>query len=172
MIFKLQISVLKNTALTISNFRSANISFTIFLILLLSIWIFGFLSPLIAKIENPFIQFLLARIYSRVCHQDAAKCISLGGEIMFVCSRCAGIYFGALSAGILALLYKIPELTLKHLTILSLPLMLHVALTFTGIYSYSKMIAFITGICFGSAVSLIFFSEVKQLISKYNYKNE
>jgi uncharacterized membrane protein len=169
-IYNLQLSVLKNTAPIHYNFRSSYFLLSIFYLSFLAIWIFGFISPLIEKIENPLIQILLSKAYSGMCHQDSEKCISLAGELMLVCARCAGIYFGALLTGILTSLTRIPELNLKHLTILSLPLILDVSFTIAALYSYSKFIAFITGLSFGCAITFIILAEVKQLILNNKYR--
>lgn len=162
----MQFSVLKNTAPTFSTVRTDSIFFRLFFLSLTAIWIFGFLSPVITKFIDPFIHFLFSRTYSRICHQDIEKCISVGGESMLVCARCAGIYIGAFLATILNVFTRIPILTLKLIIIFSLPLILDVSFTFSGLYSYSQLIAFITGLSFGSAITFVILAEVKQLISK------
>ncbi len=41
-------------------------------------------------------------LYAPLCHQKAERSLLLFGETMAVCSRCAGLYFGAAAALILA----------------------------------------------------------------------
>ncbi len=162
----MQLSVLKSTAPFFSSFRTNPILFNFFFLSLLAIWIVGFLSPIVTKIESPLTQFVLSRTYSRVCHQDSSKCILLGGESMLVCARCTGLYFGAFLAGILSTLTRIPVLNYKLIIIFFLPLTLDVFFTFFDIYSYSKWIAFTTALSFGCAITFIIMTEVQELISK------
>ena len=109
--------------------------------------------------------FLLSKSYSTVCHQESAKCISLGSETMLVCARCAGIYFGALSAGLLGLFYTIPLLSIRVLMVSALPLLADVFLTFSGVYAYSQLAAFATGLILGSVVYLFLLKELENLFS-------
>jgi uncharacterized membrane protein len=108
---------------------------------------------------------LLSRIYSTVCHQESVKCISIGGINMLVCSRCTGIYTGALIAGLFSLLVTLPEINKKILILSTIPLTMDVLFTFTGVYSYSKSIAFSTGLAFGSTIYLLIISELENLFS-------
>ncbi|NIM00893.1 MAG: DUF2085 domain-containing protein [Acidobacteria bacterium] len=43
-------------------------------------------------------------LYAPICHQKAERSLNLFGEVMAVCSRCSGLYFGATLAVLLALL--------------------------------------------------------------------
>jgi uncharacterized membrane protein len=43
-------------------------------------------------------------LYAPICHQKAERSLTLFGEVMAVCSRCSGLYFGATLAVLLALL--------------------------------------------------------------------
>jgi uncharacterized membrane protein len=141
---------------------------TLIRLLLLSfliLWTIGFLQPTFLTQNNSLANYFLAKIYSRVCHQESSKCIIIANESMLVCARCAGIYFGAMIAGLLTLIHSIPELKLKVLLIASIPLLLDVCLTFLGVYKYSPTIAFITGLAFGSVIYLFLLSELENLFS-------
>jgi uncharacterized membrane protein len=107
--------------------------------------------------------FLLSKIYSTVCHQESAKCISIGGASMLVCARCAGIYAGALTAGYLTLILITPSINLKVFILSLIPLLIDVFFTFTGVYVYSQILAFATGSIFGIAVYLFLQSELENL---------
>jgi uncharacterized membrane protein len=109
--------------------------------------------------------FLLSKSYSTVCHQESTKCISLGSDTMLVCARCAGIYFGALLAGLLGLFYTIPLLSIKVLMVSAIPLLADVFLTLSGVYAYSQLAAFATGLIFGSVVYLFVLKELENLFS-------
>ena len=96
---------------------------------------------------------LLKKMYGVVCHQRIEKTFLVNGHHFFVCARCTGIYAGALLISFLSL-FSFPKLPgkVKFLYILSFPMLVDVLSTTLGIYSYSKFIAFITGLFFGSVV--------------------
>jgi len=131
----------------------------------LSIWIYGFLISSITSINNSVLNFLLSRIYSNVCHQESAKCISIGSASMLVCARCAGIYSGALIAGLISLLLIVPSISRRVLILSSIPLAMDVFFTFTGVYNYSQFLAFATGLAFGGIIYLLIVSELENLFS-------
>lgn len=145
-----------------------------FLLSLLAIWITGFFLPLFTTIKNPLTNFVMTRFYSTVCHQEGFKCISVNNSSMLVCARCAGIYFGALIAAISSL-FNIRSLISKKLLLISiLPLVTDVFLISFGIYSYSKSLAFFTGIIFGSVIYHFIIAEIDKLNLKqiFNTGNE
>jgi uncharacterized membrane protein len=107
----------------------------------------------------------LSKIYSTVCHQESAKCISIGGWSMLVCARCAGIYAGALTAGYLTLILIAPSISLKVFMLFFIPLLIDMFFTFIGVYVYSQSLAFATGSIFGIAVYLFLQSELENLFS-------
>lgn len=109
---------------------------------------------------------LLARVYSNVCHQESAKCISIGNASMMVCSRCAGIYFGAFTAGLLSLLLIVPSISRTVLILSAIPLGMDVLFVLTGVYTYSQGIASATGLVFGGVVYLFLLNELENLFSK------
>lgn len=136
----------------------------------LSFWILGFLLPAISSANNLMTNFLLSKIYSTVCHQESAKCISIGSTSMLVCARCAGIYAGALIAGLLSLLTNRPSISRRVLIFSSIPLAIDVFLTFTGVYKYSQSLAFTTGLAFGGIVYLLILSELENLFFNKPFK--
>jgi uncharacterized membrane protein len=137
----------------------------IILLLILSLWIYGFLLPTITSIDNTISNILLSGVYSKICHQQNAKCITIGGSSMLVCARCAGIYFGAFTAGLLSLFLIVPSISRKVLILSAIPLAIDVFLTFTGVYNYSQGLAFATGLVFGGIVYLLIMSELENLFS-------
>jgi uncharacterized membrane protein len=121
----------------------------------ISVWCFGFTcrSILPDSAYTAIASLFLKRIYGAVCHQHIEKTIFSGGYYFFVCARCTGIYFGVLMASFnsLIILHRLPVKT-KLLYISSVPMLIDVISTTIGIYPYSKIIALLTGIFFGSAV--------------------
>jgi uncharacterized membrane protein len=160
----LQIEVSKNFKLIIFKPDSKIFLVRIFILLLLASWMVGFLLPLIISIENPFINYVLKRFYSTVCHQEGFKCISIGQATMLVCARCAGIYFGAFITSISSLFIIVPFISKKLLMISILPLMMDVFLTTSGVYTYSQFLSFVTGIIFGMVIYLFTILELEKFI--------
>jgi len=115
---------------------------------------------------------LLSRVYSNICHQENVKCISIGNASMLVCSRCAGIYFGAFSTGLLSLLIIVPSISRRVLILSAMPLAIDLFFTFTGVYTYSQRIAFATGLVFGGVVYLFLLNELENLFSKKTFSVE
>ena len=88
---------------------------------------------------------------------------------MLVCARCAGIYSGALLAGLLSLIMIIPLIGGRVLVLSSIPLASDVFLTFTGVYNYSQGFAFATGLVFGCIAYLISISKLEELFSNKSF---
>lgn len=140
------------------------------MISLMFIWILGFLQPILFTESDSLTNYFLKRIYSPVCHQESSRCINVANHGMLVCARCAGIYFGALVAGITALLFQIPYPKLKYLLIALLPLFFDVIFSSIGIYSYSKILACGTGLIFGYIVFLFLLNETENFFTLKSIK--
>lgn len=124
----------------------------IFLSLLL--WCFGFpFASLFPKSEAIIFYPFLKQIYSTVCHQIDYKSLGINGINFLVCARCSGIYLGSLLSSVL-FLFLTEKISSKidYLFISAAPMLIDVIFYSTGIYPYSKIIAFITGLIFGFAV--------------------
>ncbi|MBK9099613.1 MAG: DUF2085 domain-containing protein [bacterium] len=132
--------------------------------MMLAIWIIGFLTPILIRIDNPITNFLLIKSYSNLCHQENEKCIVLINQSMLVCARCTGIYLGAFIAGLISLFKKSNEINFNKINIMSLPMFLDVFFSTIGIYKYSQTLAFITGLAFGGMIYMIVISELENLI--------
>jgi uncharacterized membrane protein len=158
----LRFSEVNNSTELIFEHRPKIILIRFLLLSFLSIWILGFLLPAISSTNNFMTNFLLSKIYSTVCHQESAKCISIGAS-MLVCARCAGIYAGALTAGLFSLLLIVPSISLKVFMLSLIPLVIDVFFTLTGVYVYSQSLAFATGFIFGNVVYLFLQSELENL---------
>lgn len=133
------------------------------LLVFLIIWIIGFLQPIIWSNSNLLLNFSIDRIYSNVCHQQDNKCIRIAETKMLVCTRCAGIYFGALVSLFFTFFRSTPDLKFSIFILSTIPLLLDVLLTNLNLYNYSQPIAFSTGLIFGSVVCLFLLSEIENL---------
>lgn len=125
------------------------------LVFILLFWNIGFILPVLVP-DFPFLSGLVPFLhgpYSAVCHQDPAHTFSSHSILLLVCARCSGIYFGALIASMV--LAFSPTLKRKpSLNFLFIPfiiLLIHVLVSLTGIFPYSKETAFITGFLAGGA---------------------
>jgi len=155
-----------------NNFKAVNYLF----FFLLLFWSAGFLFPVLSPqfTGKPIVNQLLNYNYSIVCHQSESSEINFGSAQLVVCARCAGIYLGALLITIIMLfnLLKL-KLSLIPLLIFSAPLVIDAFAVRLNIYAYSKTIAFITGLMFGSIVLIYILETIENsfnLLSKR--KNE
>ena len=106
-------------------------------------------------------------MYSLVCHQETNKLIIIGDIQSLTCARCTGIYFGFLFLSVLNIFIgfeKSPKI--KFFLLFSVPMLLDVLFYSTGVYHYSKSIAFISGFLFGSTGFLYFYNGIKTLFNE------
>ena len=140
---------------------------------LLLVWCLGIFSEYLIQLYGGVVYALpiLKENYSFVCHQEKWKLLSCCGYESLVCSRCAGIYIGALLASIFNLFSKKEiEIKLKIFLFSSFPMIIDVAGYSIGLYKYSKTIAFLTGFLFGIVSFLYFYSAFKELINELREK--
>jgi len=130
--------------------------FRLALFFVLLLWCVGFSLKSIFPHSTEVLIFspVLKKIYSTVCHQDDLKTFTVSGEKLFVCIRCTGIYLGALLFSFIAIFLKRIRIS-KKLFLAGLSAIIADVVTYSsGIFSYSKNFAFVTGIFFGSAAFL------------------
>ena len=141
---------------------------------LLLFWSAGFLFPVLSPsfAGKPIINQLLKFNYSVVCHQSELSEINFGTAPFLVCARCAGIYLGALFTAILVLfnLLKLKS-GIISLLIFSTPLIIDAFAVRLNIYTYSKIIAFLTGLMLG-AIVLVYILEAIENSFKLVYKSK
>jgi uncharacterized membrane protein len=107
--------------------------------------------------------FFTDKIYSLVCHQDAAKSFFFAGNKLEVCARCTGIYTGAVLFSIAALFFsRLRPRDKKWLLYSMIPMAADVILYSAGVYPYSKWIAFSTGLILGSISILYIFTGIEE----------
>lgn len=146
---------------------SFHLKFLFFALILL--WSLGiFVEFLIPYFNNlalfyPSLKFL----YSHVCHQQPEKIISIEGHNLLVCSRCTGIYIGSLISSALILFIRINKINgIKYLLLAVTPMIVDVILYTFGFYSYSKEIAFFTGVLFGIVGIAYIYNGIQFLLIK------
>jgi uncharacterized membrane protein len=138
------------------------------ILILIIFWIAAFSNLIFtgyAGILYPFAN----KCFSLVCHQDPEKSFTYAGKQMLVCARCTGIYLGAAMAAVISLFpFNIRMPYKKYLFVSALPLFADVILYNSGVYSYNKSTALITGIILGSAVFIYILAAVENY--KYEYE--
>ncbi|MDP4115621.1 MAG: DUF2085 domain-containing protein [Bacteroidota bacterium] len=132
---------------------------------MLGIFIVGF--SIVAITNNPHIKIYypyLKLFYSKICHQIPYKSIEVNGFHFLVCARCTGIYAGAFLSSLFFLLAgKIRFNVNLRFLLLFLPMIVDIFSYKIGLYNYSKIVAFFTGLPAGfmvvSVIISIFASE-------------
>ncbi len=147
------------------------LSIKLVIVSLVLIWCAGIFFEWIIPLNNKFILILpfLHKAYSPVCHQIKTKLITDGTYETLVCARCAGIYLGSLIICFALIFINLEKkLSIKPLLIFSAPMIADVLLYSIGIYNYSKLIAFSTGLLFGSAGFLYLYNGLRQFFVELN----
>lgn len=142
-------------------------SLKIVIALLVLIWCVGIFSEWLIPLNDNFTLAVpfLHKSYSLVCHQNKAKLITDGTCQTLVCARCTGIYLGSFISSIVLLLFSFEKnLGIKPLLVFSAPMILDVFLNSINLYNYSKAIAFLTGLLFGSVGFLYLYNGLYQLL--------
>ena len=171
------VSVKKSNILSIEN-RTINrlFPFKLVMIFLMIIFCTGLLFPVLTPEFNgkSIINHVLSNMFSLVCHQSDQALFNFNNNHTLVCARCLGIYFGALVLIIVITIQSIRlNLGLKPLIIFSAPMLLDAIFVRLNFYSYSKTVAFITGLLFGMiAVFYIIDTIEKSFDTQQNEKYE
>jgi uncharacterized membrane protein len=132
-------------------------------------------SLLAANNANHFVSAFLNHTYSIVCHQAEHKLIYIDGSSTYLCARCTGIYIGALVMSVSLMINNFrTNNSLKSLIISSSIILLDVVFVNTGLYNYSKWIAFTSGFLFGAVIYIyilrVFIEFLQSIIPKRNYE--
>jgi len=155
--------------LIVTSIRTINI--ILFIIILL--WWIGIIWEIVAYyLPNSF--YLLPFLkynYSIVCHTQSDKLFQIGNFNTLVCSRCFGIYSGALLSITLLLLGFSKSVSTKVLLFISIPLFTDVILSSLSLYSYSRNISLFTGLLLGSIGFIYIHNSLKNFLIKDKGEN-
>ena len=133
-------------------------AFKILLFFLLLIWCLGIIFPQVSPdfAGKLVITEIFKYAYSLVCHQTGSDLVHLDNNHLLVCTRCAGLYFGALLFVILLIVKPIKvKRGLKPFFFFSTPLIVDAIAIRMGIYNYSAAFTFVTGFVCG-AITIIY----------------
>jgi uncharacterized membrane protein len=128
---------------------------------LVTVWYIGLSFPILFS-SSEFIVLtpLIKKAYSNVCHQESYKLITIGGNQFLVCARCLGIYTGVLIFSFISIFLKIiPNHIIKLIIISIVMIFADILFYTTGLYGYSKYIAFGTGLFSGSVTFIYILNE-------------
>lgn len=136
---------------------------------ILIIWMTGILIsflPIPAKIMN-YLFPMLKLCYSHICHQYPPKSFHWDNVYLLVCARCAGIYSGALITSLFSLILSFKNLPPNRALLFSVvPMLIDVIAYNAGLYEYSKIIAFSTGVLSGSVCFLYIMNAFENIFMK------
>lgn len=112
--------------------------------------------PVFASSGNSGLAGGIYQSFGFVCHQLPERSFFIFGHKLAVCSRCTGIYFGAMLAFLLYPLIRSLRATdtppRKWLIAASLPLFLDFLLNLAGVWQNTHASRFVTGLILGSVV--------------------
>lgn len=148
-----------------NSFTIASIQIRLLIFLLLFFWCLGFFLPLLGSITNntSLLIWFVSYNYSLVCHQSEPNGINLFNSNLLVCTRCAGIYLGALLSTFFLLLgSRRLNLNRKLIYIFAIPIIFDAVSIRAGFYPYSQFITFLTGILFGTIVILFIIEAIEK----------
>ena len=105
---------------------------------------------------------ILNNAYSLVCHQTGSDLLHLANNHLLVCTRCAGLYFGALLFIILLIAkpFKV-KWGLKPFFFFSAPLIVDAIAIRMGIYNYSAAFTFVTGFVCGAIIIIYIINTIE-----------
>jgi uncharacterized membrane protein len=126
------------------------------LLVLTALWCAGILLAPSLHSQYPATSSFLYSAYSPICHQIDGRCFHLFEAKWGVCIRCSAIYFSFFLSLLLFPLFRklsSPAFPERWWVVLAvLPMIVDVALNFTGIHSSTPLTRTISGLLFGSVL--------------------
>lgn len=141
--------------------------------LILLIWCILIFAEWLVPISEKIIIFIpfIKKTFSLVCHQQDYKLITQNVFHSMVCSRCTGIYIGALITSFGSFFFAMNKRFGNRLFYFALlPMLIDIACYSLNVYEYSKQVAFATGLLLGSTGFLYFYSAINQFLLENRVK--
>lgn len=106
-------------------------------------------------------------VFSNVCHQMPDRSFILAGFPLAICHRCSGIYLGLILGSLIKIPFFHRAAGIRRIWIVAatLPLILDVALPFTGIGAGHAVSRFLTGLLFGTMLSSLLLQGILELLT-------
>lgn len=150
-----------------------NYKVRLLIFIIIALWLTGIFYEWFLSLNNFFIIAFpfVKRTYSLVCHQDPQKLIEFYNHKTLVCARCLGIYSGVFILSFISLFKNFTKLpSIKVLISIIFITLFDVLATTFGLYNYSKLIAFTTGLLLGSMAFLYFYFAMINLFKEIKEK--
>ena len=125
-------------------------------------------APVLAARRHAASAGMIYVVFSTICHQIRSRSFFLLGHPLAVCQRCSGIYFGILLSCLLY--HALPgslrgEEKRRHWILgATTPLMMDVALSYSGFWSGAILIRYSTGFLFGFMVASVLVPAVSEFL--------
>lgn len=122
------------------------------LLALVALWSFLIaLPPLLAALEIQQASGIIYKFFSRICHQEESRSLSVFGYTLGICARCSMIYLGFFIGMIVAGFWsnRGKENFKIVFTVVLLPMLLDVTLDAFGLHRSTMITRVITGLVFG-----------------------
>jgi len=111
-------------------------------------------------------------LFSNVCHLQQNKLLFINEIPTILCSRCTGIYFGALLTSSILLFIDIRKtFNFKQLIFFSIPTILDITFYNLNIYNYYFPISFLAGVFLGIFGFYYFYIGILNLITNKRLLN-
>ena len=114
------------------------------------------------------------KFFGHICHQFEARSLHIGEYKLTVCARCSGIYFGFLFGLLILPLFKNLKIAnVKHLLFfILLPILIDIALDFTGVHGSNILTRTITGLMFGTPSAILIYPSFEEGINQLLNRKE
>ncbi len=140
-------------------------------ILLLVLWgglcTLIFAAPLLVS-TRPTLAAIIYLFFAPICHQSPERSFFIAGHALTVCQRCTGIYLGLFLFSLVPhdSRHLLSSATHRRLLVFcsTLPMLLDVALPYLGVWTNNAVSRFVTGLVFGSLLSILLLHGIEELI--------
>lgn len=141
--------------------------YRIILLFLILIWVLGNFSDYLLE-TFPFfswVKIISSKAYSLVCHRESYKLFCIEESCTQLCSRCTGIYVGALLTAASTIMWgKVNTPDIKIFLAAIIFILLDIIFYNIGLYDYNQWIAITTGMFSGSVAFLYIRSGFEKLL--------
>ena len=131
------------------------------------IWLIAlFAAPAaVARGRYPVATFLVYEAGSHICHQRRERSFQWSGAQMPVCGRCLGLYVAGALGALVALMIGAKTSavlpTRRTLALAAVPMVLSLALEWTGVANGSNVTRFVSGLPLGGVLGLVLVRELR-----------
>jgi uncharacterized membrane protein len=121
---------------------------------LLVVGLSPFVAPYARRVMSPAAGETLYLLFAPVCHRNPARTLELAGVLMPLCSRCAGIFAGLVTAGALPRPRWSVRVCLGYGFVASVIMVIDVVAQDMGLHPVWHPIRLVTGVLWGHVFGL------------------